>query len=177
MFVRVCRYLGRKRLEGVENWVPGSKYLVTPNYSYWTVAYLLSARGARKLLKQEPLTNILRWTSTCPSCLTIIHGENAQHSLYIHGENALHSLYIHGENAQHSLYIHGENAQHSLTIIHGENAQHSLTIIHGENAQHSLTIIHGENAQHSLYALNRGVGHATITAVWTVPLFVPGYAI
>ncbi|XP_065188003.1 procollagen galactosyltransferase 1-like [Sycon ciliatum] len=52
-------YLGRKRLEGVENWVPGSKYLVTPNYSYWTVAYLLSARGARKLLKQEPLTNIL----------------------------------------------------------------------------------------------------------------------
>ncbi|XP_046681820.1 glycosyltransferase 25 family member [Homalodisca vitripennis] len=53
-------YLGRKRLqEQDEVFVPGSKMLVRPNYSYWTLGYLLSQSGARKLLAADPLNSLL----------------------------------------------------------------------------------------------------------------------
>ena len=42
-----------------ENWVEGSKYLVYAGYSYWTVGYLLSAEGAKKLIEAKPFDKLL----------------------------------------------------------------------------------------------------------------------
>lgn len=56
----LIRYLGRKRLEDNEEpWIEGSDYLVRAGYSYWTLGYALSLRGARKLLDAKPLQNLL----------------------------------------------------------------------------------------------------------------------
>lgn len=56
----VHSYLGRKRLqEQDEVFVEGAKMIVKPNYSYWTLGYLLSQAGARKLLAANPLGNML----------------------------------------------------------------------------------------------------------------------
>ncbi|XP_076241704.1 glycosyltransferase 25 family member isoform X2 [Calliopsis andreniformis] len=52
-------YLGRKRLMESESWVEGSKYLVHAAYSYWTLGYILSAEGARKLIDAMPLENLV----------------------------------------------------------------------------------------------------------------------
>ncbi|KAI6655526.1 Procollagen galactosyltransferase 1-like [Oopsacas minuta] len=52
-------YLGRKRLVKGEPFVTGSRHLVHPDYTYWTVGYMISIRGAKKLLAQEPLRNIM----------------------------------------------------------------------------------------------------------------------
>lgn len=53
-------YIGRKRLqESDEPWVDNSNYLVRPSYSYWTLGYLISLKGARKLLKAEPLQKLV----------------------------------------------------------------------------------------------------------------------
>ena len=53
------RYLGRKRLQDNEEWVEGSKSLVHVSYSYWTLGYLLTRKGAQKLLEQNPLKNLI----------------------------------------------------------------------------------------------------------------------
>ena len=54
------RYVGRKRLfRETEAEVPGTHYLVYPNYSYWTLSYILSGRGTKKLLDQNPLSKML----------------------------------------------------------------------------------------------------------------------
>lgn len=56
----IFRYFGRKRLqENDEPWVDGSNYLVHAGYSYWTLGYALSLRGARKLLQGDPLTRLV----------------------------------------------------------------------------------------------------------------------
>ncbi|KAG8574408.1 hypothetical protein GDO81_009168 [Engystomops pustulosus] len=54
-------YLGRKRMQvdEPEEPVPGVRNLVVSDYSYWTLAYLISLQGARKLLDAEPLTKML----------------------------------------------------------------------------------------------------------------------
>ncbi|XP_053971796.1 glycosyltransferase 25 family member [Hylaeus volcanicus] len=54
-------YLGRKRLleQKAESSIDGSKYLVRAAYSYWTLGYILSATGARKLVEAEPLTKLI----------------------------------------------------------------------------------------------------------------------
>ncbi len=53
-------YVGRKALHWKdEELVNGSKRLVWPRYSYWTLGYLLSQRGARKLLEAEPFNKML----------------------------------------------------------------------------------------------------------------------
>ncbi|XP_060602538.1 procollagen galactosyltransferase 1-like isoform X2 [Ruditapes philippinarum] len=53
-------YLGRKRLNRKdESYLSGSETLVWPSYSYWTLSYLLSSRGAKKLLAQKPLQKLL----------------------------------------------------------------------------------------------------------------------
>ncbi|XP_047543546.1 glycosyltransferase 25 family member [Vanessa atalanta] len=51
-------YLGRKILmEGAEEQV--TPHTTRPRYSYWTVGYLLTNRGAKKLLDANPLQNML----------------------------------------------------------------------------------------------------------------------
>lgn len=53
-------YLGRKRLEDQdEPYVRGSWNLVHVGYSYWTLSYMLSASGAKKLLAGNPLTKMI----------------------------------------------------------------------------------------------------------------------
>lgn len=53
-------YLGRKRLqEKEEEQVKGTDYLVWAGYSYWTLGYLLSSQGAKKLIAQDPLSTII----------------------------------------------------------------------------------------------------------------------
>ncbi|NXD12232.1 GT253 glycosyltransferase, partial [Nothocercus nigrocapillus] len=53
-------YLGRKQVNA-EDEVPveGVRNLVVASYSYWTLAYAISQRGARKLLAAEPLSKML----------------------------------------------------------------------------------------------------------------------
>ncbi|NXV83924.1 GT251 galactosyltransferase, partial [Atlantisia rogersi] len=54
-------YIGRKRMqvERPERAVPGVRSLVEADYSYWTLGYVLSLRGARRLLAAEPLGKML----------------------------------------------------------------------------------------------------------------------
>ncbi|KAG9488701.1 procollagen galactosyltransferase 1 [Eleutherodactylus coqui] len=54
-------YLGRKRMqvEEPEEPVPGIRNLVVSDYSYWTLSYLISLQGAKKLLDAEPLLKML----------------------------------------------------------------------------------------------------------------------
>ncbi|NWX80622.1 GT251 galactosyltransferase, partial [Rissa tridactyla] len=54
-------YIGRKRMqvERPEKAVPRVRNLVEADYSYWTLGYVLSLRGARKLLAAEPLGKML----------------------------------------------------------------------------------------------------------------------
>ena len=49
-------FLGRKILkDSDEPWVPGSTMLVEVGYTYWTLAYMMSGRGAEKLMAAEPV--------------------------------------------------------------------------------------------------------------------------
>ncbi|XP_067460737.1 procollagen galactosyltransferase 2-like [Thunnus thynnus] len=54
-------YVGRKRLQvkEPEHWVKGVSDLVHPGYSYWTLGYVLSLQGAKKLLHAKPLNKML----------------------------------------------------------------------------------------------------------------------
>ena len=53
-------FLGRKILWNThEPWVEGSQVLVHVNYTYWTLAYMLSQRGAQKLLDEKPLPKMV----------------------------------------------------------------------------------------------------------------------
>ncbi|KAM9514123.1 procollagen galactosyltransferase 1 isoform 2-T2 [Guaruba guarouba] len=54
-------YIGRKRMqvERPEKAVPRVRNLVEADYSYWTLGYILSLHGARKLLAAEPLGKML----------------------------------------------------------------------------------------------------------------------
>ncbi|XP_055592223.1 glycosyltransferase 25 family member [Uranotaenia lowii] len=53
-------YFGRKRLqEDDEKWVDGADYLVKAGYSYWTLGYLISLSGAKKLLSENPLKKLV----------------------------------------------------------------------------------------------------------------------
>lgn len=53
-------YLGRKILAGnSESLVHGSKYLVRASYSYWTLGYILSGNGAKKLVGGMPLKHLI----------------------------------------------------------------------------------------------------------------------
>lgn len=54
------RYLGRKLMQkDAETRVEQSQYLVYAGYSYWTVGYMLSAKGAAKLINSKPLENLI----------------------------------------------------------------------------------------------------------------------
>lgn len=53
-------YLGRKKQgDQDEVWVSNHRHLSTVGYSYWTLGYILSAEGARRLLYAKPLRNLL----------------------------------------------------------------------------------------------------------------------
>ncbi|KAJ1361357.1 hypothetical protein KIN20_020580 [Parelaphostrongylus tenuis] len=53
-------YLGRKKQAHEEEvWVPYHRHLSTVGYSYWTLGYILSLEGARRLLDAKPLMNLL----------------------------------------------------------------------------------------------------------------------
>ncbi|XP_050432465.1 glycosyltransferase 25 family member [Adelges cooleyi] len=53
-------YIGRKPLDDKsEIRMENSELLVWPGYSYWTLGYLLSGRGAKKLLNADPLKRLL----------------------------------------------------------------------------------------------------------------------
>uniref|UniRef100_A0A1A8M979 procollagen galactosyltransferase n=1 Tax=Nothobranchius pienaari TaxID=704102 RepID=A0A1A8M979_9TELE len=54
-------YIGRKRMQvdHPEKSLPNIHNLVEADYSYWTLGYMLSLQGARKLLRAEPLIKML----------------------------------------------------------------------------------------------------------------------
>ncbi|GFV53734.1 procollagen galactosyltransferase 1 [Trichonephila clavipes] len=53
-------YLGRKRLsENGEPFVAGTSSLVHVNYSYWTLCYLITLEGAKKLVMANPLPKLV----------------------------------------------------------------------------------------------------------------------
>lgn len=54
-------YIGRKRMQvdRPEKSVPRIHNLVEADYSYWTLGYMISLRGAQKLLRAEPLKKML----------------------------------------------------------------------------------------------------------------------
>ncbi|KRG03548.1 glycosyltransferase 25 family member [Drosophila mojavensis] len=53
-------YFGRKRLKDEsEPWVEGSDNLVHVGYSYWTLGYVITLRGAEKLLAVKPLEKLI----------------------------------------------------------------------------------------------------------------------
>uniref|UniRef100_A0A8C5G1G4 Procollagen galactosyltransferase 2-like n=1 Tax=Gouania willdenowi TaxID=441366 RepID=A0A8C5G1G4_GOUWI len=54
-------YVGRKRMQvqQPEQSVEGVNNLVVADYSYWTLGYALSQKGARKLLAAQPFTRML----------------------------------------------------------------------------------------------------------------------
>ncbi|XP_038650913.1 procollagen galactosyltransferase 2-like isoform X5 [Scyliorhinus canicula] len=54
-------YVGRKRMQvdHPEKSVPGIMNLVEADYSYWTLAYLISQQGAKNLVAAEPLGKML----------------------------------------------------------------------------------------------------------------------
>ncbi|CAI5444275.1 unnamed protein product [Caenorhabditis angaria] len=53
-------YLGRKKQsDKQELWIPQHRHLSSVEYSYWTLGYMLSQEGARKLLTPNPLTKIV----------------------------------------------------------------------------------------------------------------------
>lgn len=53
-------YIGRKSLNtDDEKLVEGTEHLVIPMYSYWTLGYIISQRGAKKLLSARPFDNLL----------------------------------------------------------------------------------------------------------------------
>ena len=53
-------YIGRKRLYiDDEIKLDGFNTLIYPKYSYWTLCYMISQSGAKKLLAQRPLQKML----------------------------------------------------------------------------------------------------------------------
>ena len=52
-------YFGRKRLQENETFVPGCENLVQVSYTYWTLGYVISLEGAKKLLAAEPLKRLV----------------------------------------------------------------------------------------------------------------------
>lgn len=67
-----------------EPYVADSRALVWPRYSYWTIGYMLSARGAMKLLRQEPLTKMIPVDEYLPIMFD-------QHPEYVYGFTDLNS--------------------------------------------------------------------------------------
>lgn len=61
MYILVfCRYIGRKIMKPKEeSFVEGIDNLVYPDYTYWTIGYILNVQGAKKLVDAKPLVNLI----------------------------------------------------------------------------------------------------------------------
>jgi len=56
----VCRYFGRKRSTNAqEPFVKDAEYIVHVDYTYWTLGYALTLRGAKKLVDSEPFKRLV----------------------------------------------------------------------------------------------------------------------
>ena len=54
-----CSYLGRNRVDWSGTEARIATWLVQPHYSHFLVGYLLSSRGAQKLLDADPFHSLL----------------------------------------------------------------------------------------------------------------------
>ena len=71
-------YIGRKRLYiDQESRLEGLSTLIYPKYSYWTLCYMISHSGAKKLLAQRPLQKILPVDEYLP----IMFGEHPRYDI------------------------------------------------------------------------------------------------
>ncbi|KAK4474604.1 hypothetical protein MN116_001742, partial [Schistosoma mekongi] len=52
-------YIGRKRMSKTEKRVPNTTSLTYPDYTYWTLGYILNRNGAIKLINQKPLQKLI----------------------------------------------------------------------------------------------------------------------
>ncbi|CAH8569161.1 unnamed protein product [Schistosoma turkestanicum] len=52
-------YIGRKRMSKSEKRVPNTTSLTYPDYTYWTLGYILNKSGAEKLINQKPLQKLI----------------------------------------------------------------------------------------------------------------------
>ncbi|TNN20348.1 Procollagen galactosyltransferase 1 isoform 2 [Schistosoma japonicum] len=52
-------YIGRKRMSKSEKRVPNTTSLAYPDYTYWTLGYVLNRSGAIKLINQKPLQKLI----------------------------------------------------------------------------------------------------------------------
>lgn len=61
ILVSSISFLGRdsQQNEDTLELIPGTRKLLVPHYSHWTIGYLLSLRGARKLVEAKPLENLI----------------------------------------------------------------------------------------------------------------------
>ncbi|KAI6173397.1 hypothetical protein M3Y98_01077000 [Aphelenchoides besseyi] len=78
-------YLGRKKNDAnaQEFYVRGHRYLSTVTYSYWTLGYAISQRGAQKLLDAEPLKKLVALDEFLP----IMYDQHPNNEWSFHFEN------------------------------------------------------------------------------------------
>ncbi|XP_077389885.1 procollagen galactosyltransferase 2 isoform X2 [Festucalex cinctus] len=81
-------YVGRKRMQvqQPERSVDGVNNLVEADYSYWTLGYVLSLQGARKLLDAKPFTKMLPVDEFLP---VMFNKHPNDHHLHAHSEQCL----------------------------------------------------------------------------------------
>ena len=71
------RYLGRKLLYVDEPYVKGSSHIVEIKFTHWTIGYILTRRGAERLLKGDPLSNLIPLDEYIP----VMYDEHPDESL------------------------------------------------------------------------------------------------
>jgi len=91
-------YIGRKILHNsVEDWLKGSEQLVHVDYTYWTLAYILTKKGAEKLIAAEPLSKMLPVDEYLP--IMYNRHPNETWSKYFHQRDlialSVHPLLVH----------------------------------------------------------------------------------
>lgn len=83
-------YLGRKLNGNYEDELIVNDYFVEPGYSYWTIGYMITLKGIRKLLDANPLSRMLPVDEFLP----LMYGKHTNTSLYEMFENYTQSASI-----------------------------------------------------------------------------------
>jgi collagen beta-1,O-galactosyltransferase len=105
-------YMGRKRLHmELEPNVHGTRRLVRPLYSYWTLGYLLSDRGARKLLEADPFHSFLPVDEYFP----ILFGQHPRNDWAKHYPNQTLEVYSANPLLLYPTYYVGDAGWYSDT--------------------------------------------------------------
>lgn len=79
-------YLGRKILfNSHEDFVKNSKFIVEPDYTYWTLSYMITLEGAKKLVDEEPLSKMVPVDEYLP----IMYGRHWNSSWSYHYKNRI----------------------------------------------------------------------------------------